>query len=271
MGTLEFLYETLPGRVLLKALTCRGLSRVCGHFLDSGLSRFLIPGFVKSNKIDLTQCESDKFSCFNDCFTRQLKKELRPIDMEDGALVSPCDGLLSAYPIEKNLVLPVKQSRYTVEALLQDDELASKFNEGYCLVFRLCVNHYHRYCYIDDGSKGENHFIPGKLHTVRPIALRNVPVFTENCREYTVMQTDNFGDVVQMEVGAMLVGKIKNHHGIWETHRGEEKGMFLYGGSTIILLLEKDAVNLEPAILQATAAGRETDVKMGEVIGRKPD
>ena len=110
-------------------------------------------------------------------------------------------------------------------------------------------------------------FIPGKLHTVRPIALEAVPVFKRNCREYTVMHTENFGDVTQMEVGAMLVGKIKNHHSKGPIVRGGEKGMFLYGGSTIIVFLEKDRVNLDPIYFEATEKGEETDVLMGQRLG----
>ena len=148
-------------------------------------------------------------------------------------------------------------------------KIAEKYADGVCLVFRLCVNHYHRYIYVDNGSKGENVFIGGKLHTVRPIALETLPVFIRNCREYTVMQTENFGDVTQIEVGALLVGKILNHHGACNIQRGEEKGTFLYGGSTVILLLQKDAANVDEKYFAATEEGNETDVKMGQVIGTK--
>ena len=80
-------------------------------------------------------------------------------------------------------------------------------------MFRLTVEDYHRYFYIDGGSKGENVFIEGRLHTVQPIALEHRRVFTENCREYTVLHTENFGDVTQVEVGAMMVGRIVNNQG----------------------------------------------------------
>ena len=43
------------------------------------------------------------------------------------------------------------------------------------------------------------------------MALDQLPVYTENSREYTVIKTDTFGPVVQMEVGAMLVGRIVNY------------------------------------------------------------
>lgn len=263
-GSLRFLYHTLPGRLVLRVLISRWVSKLAGSYLSGRLSKPLIGKFVRNNGIDLTEFESDNFRCFNDCFCRKIKEGGRPIPEDEQVLFSPCDGLLSAYRIQSDTVLPVKQSAYTVASLLQNDELAQRYHDGVCLVFRLCVNHYHRYCYPATGNKGENVFIKGKLHTVRPIALAASPVFAENCREYTVLDTDRFGRMVQMEVGAMLVGKIHNHHGAGAITRGEEKGMFLYGGSTIILLLEKDTVSLREDIFTATANGEETPIKMGE-------
>ena len=188
---------------------------------------------------------------------------------EPPALIAPCDGLLSAYRLSGDAVIPVKQSRYTLSSLLGGDSVSQHYQDGICLVFRLCVEHYHRYCYIDSGVKGENVFLPGKLHTVRPVALEKLPVFTQNCREYTVIQTENFGAVIQMEVGAMLVGRIKNHHGAGTVRRGEEKGMFLYGGSTVIVLLEEGRAHLPEELYQATENQIETPVKMGQRIGGK--
>ena len=264
---LNFLYGTVPGRILLKGLTARPVSKAAGAFMDSAFSIPLIRPFVKKNGIDLSECETADFRCFNDCFTRKLKPEVRPVDREGNHLISPCDGLLRVWPVQEGLVLPVKESRYSVADLLGPGADPAPFQGGQCLVFRLCVHHYHRYCYFDSGRKGENIFLPGRLHTVQPIALRSVPVFTENCREVTRMETDHFGSAVQIEVGAMLVGKIRNHHGAGPMTRGDEKGMFLYGGSTIIVLLPAGSAELDPAILRASAAGEETPVRLGERIG----
>ena len=138
-----------------------------------------------------------------------------------------------------------------------------------CLVFRLCVQHYHRYAYVDDGRIIRRRFLPGELHTVRPIALAALPVFTRNCREYMVMDTAHFGRLCQIEVGAMLVGRIENYKGAGMSfRRGEEKGRFLYGGSTVVLLLEKDRVQLDELLFDNTAKGLETPVQMGETLGK---
>lgn len=263
------MYTTAIGRAALKVLASRPVSKAAGAFCDSALSKPLIKSFVKKNGIDLSEYVSARFSCFNDCFTRKIRPELRPVCMDSDALISPCDGLLSAYKIEKGMVFPAKQSSYSVASLLRDEELAKEFDGGTALVIRLCVRHYHRYCYVDSGVKGENRFIGGCLHTVRPVALENRPVFCENCREYTVMDTENFGRVIQCEIGAMLVGRIQNHHGAGAITRGEEKGMFLYGGSTVVVLLKKGAATLPDGVWEAAKRGEETPVRYGEKIGWK--
>lgn len=265
-GALNFLYNRAVGRIILKPLCSRTVSRICGAFLSCRMSKPLIKKFVKNNGIDLNDYESDNFKCFNDCFCRKIKSGLRPIDNEKNHFISPCDGLLSAYKITDDTVLPIKQSSYTISELLKGDEISKKYENGVCLVFRLCVDHYHRYCYVDNLKKSENIFVKGKLHTVRPIALERYPVFVQNCREYTVMETENFGTVTQIEVGAMLVGKIKNLHEQGEFSKGEEKGMFLYGGSTIVVLLEKDKSNINPDYFEKTKNGIEIPVKMGECL-----
>ena len=264
---LNFLYNTVPGRVILRPLSGRKVSKAVGRFMDSKASKLLIKPFVKKNNIDLEEFYSDDFKCFNDCFTRKIHEELRPVDRTPENLIAPCDGYLSAFHIDTDMVMPAKQSWYTIGSLLGDRKKAARFEDGTCLVFRLTPEDYHRYIYFDSGSKTDNHFISGRLHTVRPVALKNLPVYTENCREYTIMETKNFGTVAQIEVGAMLVGKIVNHQQAGTFMRGHENGMFMYGGSTIILLFEKDKVELPKQIMQATWREKEIPVQMGQVIG----
>ena len=267
MDSLHFLYKTIPGRVLLKLLASRPLSKICGAYLDSRLSASLIKGFAEKNKINLADYVMDGVDTFNKFFCRHIKEGKRPFDMEPSHMPSPCDGLLSVWPISDDTVLPVKQSHYTLISLLRNQELAAEYKDGICLVFRLCVDNYHRYNYPVSGKKSSNVFIKGILHTVRPIALETFPVFTENCREYTVIDSPEFGKIVQMEVGAMLVGKIVNHDGEAEVRRGNEKGYFVYGGSTIIMLIKKDRLKVRGDLLHNAQAGIESPVKMGEKIG----
>ena len=228
----------------------------------------MINGFAKKNNINLDDYQLDGIKSFNEFFRRKIKEGLRPFDMESSHLCAPCDGLLLAWKIDGQTVIPVKQSQFTIESLLQNKEAAKEFDGGLCLVFRLCVDNYHRYCYADGGKKGPNIFIPGKLHTVRPVALQALPVFAENCREWTRIESPNFGPIVQIEVGAMLVGRIVNHEDQGVAVRGKEKGFFEYGGSTIILLLKKGGAEIDGDILRNSSQGIESPVKMGQKIGQ---
>lgn len=265
---LKFLYNSVPGRIFLKILSAPFISKIAGIYLSCALSKPLIKGFVRKNNINLDDFYSDDFKSFNDCFSRKIKENLRPVDNEISALISPCDGLLSVYDVNSETVFPVKQSEYNLFSLLKNKDLSKEFEGGKCLVFRLCVNHYHRYCYLDSGSLINNYYIKGKLHTVRPIALENMPVFCENCREISILDYDNFGKTIQIEVGAMMVGKIKNYR-LTDFSKGTEKGMFLFGGSTIIVLLKKGKVSINDEILSNSSCGIETEVKMGQKIGKR--
>ena len=264
---LDFLYGTSFGRMILKVLINPRISNAAGKVLDSGVSRGLIPFFIKKNNISLEEYQEEEYKSFNDFFTRRIKPECRPIDSDPHHFIAPCDGYLSVYPIEDGMIIPVKHSRYSVLDLLRNEELARQYEGGTCMVFRLCVHHYHRYCYPDGAFKECNTPIKGVLHTVRPVALRKVPVFSENSREYTILHTDHFGDIIQMEVGAMFVGKIDNYHQEGRVERGQEKGRFLFGGSTIIVLTRKDAVKIPESVFDKTRRQKEVPVKQGQKIG----
>ena len=267
--SLRWLYRSKWGILPLKLMKCRFISKIAGRYLDSRFSKGRIKKYIKNNNIDMSLYEEEEYRCFNDFFTRHIKAELRPWDFSPDSFVAPCDGKLTVFPIDEGSRFEVKGFTYTVETLLKDKALAEKYMGGYCFIFRLCVDDYHRYAYLDNCEKGENVFIKGKLHTVQPIALENRRVFTENCREYTVMKTENFGEVTQVEVGAMMVGRIVNNHGAGSFKRGEEKGKFEFGGSTIIVLVEKDKVVPDQELLDNTLADNETIVRCGERLGGK--
>jgi phosphatidylserine decarboxylase len=266
---LEKMYGSVLGRVLLKTLTAPAVSKIAGAFMDSRPSKLLIKPFIKRSGIDTSQYMMHGFRSYNDFFTRVVKPGKRPVDFTPEHLISPCDSKLTVYKIGRNSIFRIKGSRYRVSDLLKNDFLAKRYCGGYCLIFRLEVDDYHRYCYIDSGTKTDNTFISGELHTVNPIALARYNIYKRNSREYTVLHTDNFGDVVQVEVGAMMVGRIVNHHGEGAFSRGQEKGKFEFGGSTIVMLFGKDSIVPDTDILRNSAEGIETVVKYGEKIGRK--
>ena len=267
---LSFLYDTVPGRILLRPLIGKRVSVLAGRLLSTRASALVIPYFIRKHKISMKgiAVPENGFSSFNDFFTR--KKSKAPSVPGKDYLMSPCDGLLTVLDITKDSVLLVKGSNFTLESLLQDKELAERFTGGRALIFRLTPTHYHRYCYPAEGEIAGEKRIEGKYHCVRPIALRRFPVFSENAREYQVIHTKRFKDMIQMEVGAMLVGRISNKKhspGEYKVEAGEEKGCFEFGGSTIILLFQKDALRLRKDLLNSDKE-KEIPVKIGSIIAR---
>lgn len=263
----NFLYHTPPGRALLRLLICPGVSKALGAFLDTGVSRHLVSPFVKGTKLDLSDYPQVSYRSFNDFFTRRVKEGRRPIDKTADTLVAPCDGKLTVYPITEDAVFSIKHSSYALKDLLRDEALAKEFEGGTCLIFRLTPDDFHRYSFMDDGRILSSSIIPGVLHTVRPIAFRRYPVYLENAREYAVLETANFGKVIQMEVGALFVGRIVNHP-LTTFVRGQEKGKFEFGGSTILLLLQKDAAVIDEELLENTRQNKESIVRLGSTIGK---
>ena len=126
---------------------------------------------------------------------------------------------------------------------------------------------YHRYAYVDSGRMGEETRIPGVYHTVNPAAASRYPIYRENTREYALLESDHFGTLLQMEVGAAMVGRIVNNPVPARVQRGAEKGRFEFGGSTVIVLLQKGAAVIDEDIVRNTAADNETVVHLGEKIG----
>ena len=262
---LRFLYNSFVGGLLLKIIYNPLFSKIVGFFLSTKCSTVIIDGFIKKNNIEMRRFKRKKYTSFNDFFVRELKN--REVNQDSNCFISPCDGNLTVVEINPQSVFKVKNTEYTVKDLLGKEE--PSFDGGYCLIFRIEAKDYHRYCYIDKGQKGENIFIKGKLHTVQEIATDKIKVFHTNSREWTKMVTENFGTVIQIEVGALIVGKISNNHGPYEFERGEEKGRFEFGGSTIILLVEEGRVKMNENILRASENNIETPVFFGDVIGMK--
>lgn len=261
-GALEFLYHTKFGRVLLKAFVSRPIfSKICSLYHKSIFSKRNIVPFVKKYNIKVDSKELKKYRSFNEFFTRR-HPYIKHKDKKE--LVAVADGKLSCYPVSDDLLLHIKNSTYSIDDLVQNKKIASFFKGGTCLVLRLAVTDNHRYHFIDDGKTAFHKKIKGKLHTIRPIAEK-YGAFVQNSREVTLLNTKNFGYVAQIEVGALLVGKIKNHKKpVFK--KNEEKGYFEFGGSTIVVLLNKD-VKIDDDILQMNADGIEVQVTAGEKIG----
>lgn len=264
-----FVYRNKFGRIILKLLICKPISKIVGAFLNSPMSKPMIKSFVKNNNIDLSLYENENYSCYNNFFTRKIKLENRVMVDDKNAFISPADSRLLALDINDNLKFKIKNGYYSLETLLDDKQLANEFSGGKLLIFRLCVDDYHRYCFVDNGKILNNKYINGKLHTVQPIALEKDNFFKENSREVTVIETENFGKIAMVEIGAMMVGKIVNHNTNGIAKKGEEKGYFEFGGSTVCVVLKKNEVEIDDEIINNTKHELETRVLFREKIGHK--
>lgn len=264
---LEWMYGTAAGQALTKQMIRPWVSRTAGRLLDSRASALAVAPFRKRAGIDMADFEQRKFRSFNDFFTRGLAEGKRPVDRVPEHLIAPCDSKLSAYPIGEDSRFTVKGVAYTLEELLKDASLAERFRGGVLLLFRLTVGDYHRYAYADDGFAGKSVRIPGVFYTVNPAASSRLGVYRENTREYCLLESEHFGTVLQMEVGATMVGRIVNLPGERRVCRGEEKGRFEFGGSTVIVCLQKDRAAVDADILKNTMENDETVVRLGERIG----
>lgn len=256
--SLRFLYHTVIGRIILKPLTSKLFANMVALYQNSRLSKLKIKSFIKKNNINMDDYINTIYSSFNDFFTRRIKNSKRTLDE---GIISPCDAKLTVYKIDGNEKLNIKDSIYTVSELIGESDI--DYRDGYALVYRLCVYDYHRYIYPFDGKVLSSKVIPGKLHTVQPIALKQYKVFHENAREVTFVESKQFGKVSIIEVGALIVGKIVNNK--CDTFKkGDEKGHFEFGGSTIVYLFQKDKINLNEIFINNTKDDIETVVKMGE-------
>lgn len=272
---INWTYSSPIGKSLLELLIKKKFfSKVYGSYCDTSLSKKKIGPFIKDFNIDMNISKQNisDFNSFNDFFIRTLHSDARPIDTNENILPSPGDGRLLAFTniSIKNLV-QVKGITYSLSELIGDDKIAKEYEGGICLVLRLCPTDYHRFHFVDSGIPLENHFIKGNYYSVNPIALERVAkLYCQNKREWSLFKSDNFGDIIHVEVGATCVGTIEQSYTKnIKVNKGDEKGYFKFGGSTTILFFKKDIIEIDEDILDQSALGFETQVLMGETIGKK--
>lgn len=266
-GSLNFVYNTKLGNLLSFLLLKRKfISKLVSLRYRSKASCKMIPGFVKQYGIDLKGAKPEDFTSFNDFFTRKQERET---EKNPERFLSPADSRLLVHKIEKDTVLSVKGQSYSLPQLLQDEKLAAEFEGGLCMVFRLCPTDYHRYCFPADGDAGKTKIIKGAYDSVNTFFVPE-SVHATNYREMTLLRTEKFGDVIFMEVGAMLIGKVTpTFECPGHFTAGQEKGVFEYGASTVVLVTKPGAVQTDEDIMKCSEKGLETLVKYGEGIGTK--
>lgn len=272
---LNWLYSSHLGMSLLELFIKKKLfSKLYGKYCDSPLSKKKVKNFINEFNIDMSISEKDSedFSSFNDFFYRKLKAFARPINLDKNFLVSHGDGRLLVYEnIDLENVIQVKNLTYSLRELIGNDKIADKYIGGTCLLLRLCPLDYHRFHFIDDGICGETKELNGSYYSVNPVALDKIErLFCQNKRQYSIFHSENFKDILYVEVGATCVGSIiQTYKANKSINKGDEKGYFKFGGSTVILFLEKNTVEIDADILRHSKEGIETKVLMGETIGKK--
>jgi phosphatidylserine decarboxylase len=266
---LVWLYYNPIGEATLWSLAKRKLvSSIYGNMMDRTSSAKRIHPFIDDFDIDMSVSQEQEFNDFNDFFTRKLKDDARPIDTSSNVVVSPADGKILAYADISDSWFIIKGYRFDVSTFLDNPDLAQKYRDGALLIIRLAPVDYHRFHFPVSGNLSPNKKIDGDYYSVNPYALRKkAEIFCINKREYTILSNPLFGDVVMAEVGATMVGSIIQTSKGSSVNKGEEKGYFKFGGSTVVLLFEKNKIHIDEDLLINTAKGFETTVKMGERIG----
>lgn len=210
-----------------------------------------------------------EFTSFNDFFYRKLKPEARPIGE---GFISPGDGRLLAFEdISQVNNFFIKGRKFTLSEFLSDTDLAEKHKNDSMFILRLAPNDYHRFHFPYGGTTSEPKLIKGDYFSVSPYALAGnfTKVFCENKRELVKLNSSEKGEILLIPVGATMVGTIietYTPHSAVKT--GDEMGYFAFGGSTVVIFVDKNKIEIDQDLLTNTQNKIETFVKMGESIGK---
>ncbi|MEC7838936.1 MAG: archaetidylserine decarboxylase [Chlamydiota bacterium] len=238
--------------------------------MNSRWSKCKIQPFIEKYSIDVFEFKDpiSSYHSFNDFFIRKLKLESRPIHFNDAVI--PADGRYYFYSdISKVDGFIVKGEKFDVDSLLQDTQLANRYKDASVVLARLCPVDYHRYHFPCDCTPSVAKIINGYLYSVNPIAIKqNIHIFAKNKRAVTEFETDKFGKVLFLEIGATNVGSINQTYVPGNTYsKGEEKGYFSFGGSALIILFEQGSIQFDQDLLDATKNGFEIRCLMGQSMG----
>lgn len=271
---LRFLYDTHFGRLLLKLFFKRAwFSKCIGWWMNTSFSKKNIRPFAEKYAINLEQFEKQpqEYEHFNDFFYRKFKPGFRPICEGLNTLCFPCDGRhLGFQHIDDTQKFFIKGGVFNLRQLLKDEALAEHFRNGTCVISRLAPVDYHRFHFPCDGIPQTTHLINGSLYSVSPMVLKgSLKIFGENKRWLTILQSERFGKVALIEVGACCVGSVQQTF-ISESFvkKGDEKGYFLFGGSTVITFFEPNRVVLAKDLVDCTQKGLELYAHMGDVMAK---
>ncbi len=264
---LRLLYETWWGLVLLHAFVKRRwFSRLAGVLNRLPGSRRKIPAFIHRYGIDAAESEypASDYRSLDAFFSRKLKPEARPIDRNPSHLVAPAEGRVLAFAEMPGDTFDIKGCAVSIDELVGG---LNGFKPGAAFIIRLAPCDYHRFHFPADGVASDPMRIGRRLHSVHPIALTAGAPSFRNKRTVSMLSDTGCGRILQIEVGALTVGSIVQTYEPGPVTRGQEKGYFCFGGSTVILLTEPGRILPDADLLDATARGLETLVKVRTRIG----
>jgi len=266
---LRFAYETMLGRTLWPVLFgSRMISAMMGRKYDSPASR---PDIAKLASIPGCRAEEAEkpiaeYGSFNEFFTRRLKPGARPLG--DG-VTSPADGRLMLYlNAAAAQPFPLKGATRSLREVFGPGHLPEETDGAYDVaVIRLAPVDYHRFHFpCDCRTPFAVRTIPGRYHSVNPIALVRCPdVYADNERQILKCEGP-FGPFWLVDVGAFGVGTIVQTYQGLSHAKGEEKGYFKFGGSTVILIVPAGVLTFDADLVANSAAGLETRILCGERI-----
>lgn len=272
-GWLRWTYENGLGRTFLNLFVKRALlSRYYGWRMSMRASANRVLPFIVDYGLDVDEFAKKPltFKTFNEFFYRALRPGARPIADGDRVAVLPADGRHLAFQnVDAAGGFYAKGQRFDLKAFLGDEALAAKFAGGSLLISRLCPVDYHRFHFPVGGQPGEPRLINGWLYSVSPIALRrNLAYLWENKRMVTLVESPVFGTVAVCEIGATMVGSIfQSHVPGRAVAKGEEKGLFKFGGSCVVTIFQPGRIKFDADLVQHSAEGLEVYARMGERLG----
>lgn len=266
---LNFLYGNPWGRALRRLFVTRPwFSHLHAWPKRLASSKGAIQQFIRQYAVNVDEVEKplDEYRSLDEFFCRRLKAGARPVNPEPRALVSPADGRVLVYPELNGQTLRVKQQQVALADLLGCPHAAAQLAGGSAVVVRLAPKDYHRFHFPFEGRVSESRAIAGKLESVHPIALdAGAPSFA-NKRVVTRIETPLFGSLYMVDVGALTVGTIVQTHAPGPVEKGQEKGYFRFGGSTVVVLWGPGGPTLDQDLIDNTALQLETLVKQGRQI-----
>ena len=270
---LKFIYGNPLGKLALWAAVKRSFfSKWYGSRMSAQSSAKKISPFISDYKLDASQFVDslENFKSFNDFFSRKLKSSSRPIQGTDNQLIFPADGRhIVVNDLSREQAIWAKGQSFDLKKLLGSAERAERYQHGSVLISRLCPTDYHRFHFPCGGTISESELMNGYLYSVNPIALmRNISYLWQNKRSVTELNSDTFGKVCLLEVGATCVGGIIQTFDKGNVRKGEEKGYFRFGGSMTMIFLEPGVVTFSDDLLEQSKNGIELYALMGDVCAK---